>query len=235
MQKYTGHQIVYFDREGRENLPHVIRVIKKAVSKREDLRALKLIIFTAMGEGPLLAFNKLAKYDTQIIAVTFPLGFSVKSKDGALFSPRIAPKLKALFDGVGITVLIPPTMPFDPIDSMGSRNEQMRLIRDSISVFGGSFNLCIQAVMLACDFGKIEPGERVISMTGDCAAVLRAARTQKFLTPESGIAVEEILCKPRYLTIARRRPVVEKLSPRDEPPTIEATVEQAKLPVPKKE
>jgi hypothetical protein len=47
-------QIVYFDSEGRQNLEEVLRVVKKALNKREELRSTKLVIFTAEGQGPAI-------------------------------------------------------------------------------------------------------------------------------------------------------------------------------------
>jgi hypothetical protein len=43
-------------------------------------------------------------------------------------------------------------------------------------------------------------------VTGDAAAVVTASSTGKFLTRQEGLAVHEIICKPRYLTIARGDP-----------------------------
>jgi hypothetical protein len=59
---------------------------------------------------------------------------------------------------------------------------------------------------VACDLGEVELGERVIAISGDCAAILTASTTSKFLTKD-GISINEIFCKPRTLTIARPVPV----------------------------
>jgi hypothetical protein len=195
-------QIVYFEREGRENLPYVLRVLKKALKKRPELRSLKLVIFTAMGQGPALAYNELSEFDIKIIAVMFPVDFSLKQEDGNKFFPRIPPKVKKFFDGVEIRVLEPAPLPFDSIEGLQARNDQMKAIKSAISLFGGSFALCVQAVLRACDAGALEQGEAAIAMTGDCAALVTASTTAKFLTPE-GMSIKEIFCKPRNLTIAK--------------------------------
>lgn len=204
MNKYPS-QIVYFESEGREdNLQQVIRVIKKSLKKREELRALKLVIFTAMGQGPALAFKELMGYSPKIIAVTFSLDFSVKIADGEeRFFPRIPTQVRKFFNGVEITVVPPAPLPFDSIEGMDWHNQQMKTVKDTIALFGGGFNACIQAVLRACDAGELVPGERVIAMSGDCAALITASTTTKFLTAE-GLCIHEILCKPRNFTIARR-------------------------------
>jgi len=203
VSKYPS-QIVYFESEGRDgNLQHVIRVIKKFLKKRYEMRSLKLVIFTARGEGPMVAFKELIDYSPKIIAVTFPLDFSIKVPDSdERFFPRIPEQVKNFFTGVGISVVSPAPLPLDSIEGMESHNQEAKIVKDTIAIFGGGFTNCIQAVLRACDAGEVAPGERVIAMNGDCAAVMTACMTKKFLTSE-GISIHEILCKPRNLTIAR--------------------------------
>jgi hypothetical protein len=61
-------------------------------------------------------------------------------------------------------------------------------------------------VSSACDHGEVAIGEKVLSVTGDVAAILTATTTDKFLSKTEGLVVNEILCKPRNLTITRKRP-----------------------------
>lgn len=200
-QKPTS--IVYFVREGRQNLPQVLRIVKKALRKRPELAALRIVIFTAVGEGPVLAYNSLQEFDPRIIAVTFPPDFSVKQKESDdRYFPRIPQKLQAFFDGVGIPVLTG-RLPFDGIEGIDTHNDRMRLIKSVLGIFGGGFSLSVQAVLSACDRGELTPGEEVISITGDSAAVMTATTTAKFLSKGGGLSINEILCKPRNLTISR--------------------------------
>lgn len=201
-----SHSILYFEREGRENWPHVLRLVKRTFQRRPDLRSCKVVIFTAIGEGPAAAYNLLQEWDPKIIAVTLPPDFSVV-RDGQKVSPRVPPKAKAFFDGVKIPV-ITARLPFQKIEGATAHNEQMGLIVDVLSLFGGSFAQGIQAVLQACDHGLLEVGEKVIAVTGDSAAVLTASTTGKFLTRDEGLAIHEIICKPRNLTIARGQPAV---------------------------
>ncbi|HEV2381206.1 MAG TPA: hypothetical protein VG206_15605 [Terriglobia bacterium] len=199
-------RIYYFEDEGRQNLSRVLNTIKKAVDRRPDLKTHKLVVFTAMGEGPALAFNKFKEHDLKIIAVTFPSGFSVTktTEDGTNIesTPTISEKLRRFFAGVGIPVLTG-SLPFDDIGGVPPVNQHMKLIRDTLSLFGGGFSLCVQAVIQACDMGVVDVGERVIVMSGDCAAIMTASNRAKFLSKEDGLSINEILCKPRTLGLTR--------------------------------
>lgn len=199
--------ICYFEREGKQNLSHVLGVVKRTFTRREDVRSCKLIVFTSLGEGPALAYSRLKEFDPKIIAVTFPPGFSVKriNKEGNTveFSPQISDKLRQFFNGVGVTVLSG-RLPFEAIDGIDSIKQQTKLIKDVLSLLGGGFSLCVQAVLQSCDMGAIEIGEKVIAISGDCALLVTASTTKKFLSSEGGLSINEILCKPRNLTLTRK-------------------------------
>jgi hypothetical protein len=187
--------IVYFDREGNEALGDVLKILKRTFRKREDLRSHKIVFFTAVGRGPAIAYSQLEEYDPKIIAVTFPPTFTVRHGDEQV-CPQIPEKIARYFRGVGIRV-ITGRLPFDEIEGATTHNQEMTLITNVLSLFGGSFRHCVQAVLQACDAGAVEPGEDVISVTGDCAAVVTAAYTKNFLAKDGGLVIREILCKPR--------------------------------------
>jgi hypothetical protein len=198
----------YFEREGRQNLPYVLNTVKRTLTRRPELRSCKIVIFTAMGEGPALAYNKLREYDPKIVAVTFPPGFTVtrKTDEGVIErTPTISEKLRKFFTGVGITVLTG-RLPFDEIQGAESISSQMKLIKNVISLFGGGLSLCVQAVIQACDMGAVGIGDKVIAMSGDCAAIVTASNSVKFLSREEGLSINEILCKARNLSLTRKPP-----------------------------
>jgi hypothetical protein len=207
VQKFAA-PIIYFDSEGRQNLDEVLRVVKKTLKKREDLQSLKIVIFTAEGQGPAMAYSKLREYRPKIIAVTFPVHFSVKKRPDSeeRYYPRISEDIRGFFSGVKIEVVVPPSLPFDSIDGLDGHNQQVKLIRQTIAMFGSGFSLCIQAVLRACDAGMLEEGELVIAMSGDTAGLFVASTTEHFLNAQNGLEIKEILCKARNLTISRRRP-----------------------------
>lgn len=206
MNNSTKAPIFYFDAEGRANLEEVLKVMRKILKSREDLRGLKIVVFTAEGRGPALAYNQLGEYSPKMIAVTFPRGFSVKGPNGHPYCPRISESVLKFFKGVEIDVIVPPRLPLDLIEGMEGHNQQMQLVRRTMAVFGTGFEMCLQAVMCACDMGLIEEGEEVIAFSGDTAGVFRASPTKKYLSLQCGLAVQEIFCKPRRLTVSRPKP-----------------------------
>jgi len=214
----NGQTTFYFDSEGRNNLVQVIRILRRLLRKRIELRSKKFVFFTAAGEGPVLAYNQLHEYDVELIAVTFPRTFTVYVEGKGEVHPEIQPKVRAFFEGVGIKVLSG-RLPFDVIDGAEALNRDAKLIKSVLTTVSGSFPLCIQGVLQACDMGAVEPGEEVIGVTGDCAALITASTTDRFLSPDGGLVVNEILCKPRTLNIARKqRPNVSSGSLFPEPP-----------------
>jgi hypothetical protein len=207
MKETIPSGISYFEREGRQNLPAVLDRVKKVFEKREDIRSCKVVIFTAVGEGPALAYNKLKQFQPRIIAVTFPPGFMVnrtnEKGESSNYTVGITDQLKQFFAGVNVTVLSG-RLPFDGFDGVESIKLHMKLIKDVLSLFGGGFSLCVQAVLQACDMGAINVGEKVVVLSGDCAALVTASNTAKFLSLDEGLSINEILCKPRNLNITRR-------------------------------
>jgi len=195
--------ITYFDTEGSDNLTHVIKILKKTLERRADLRTAKLIFLTSEGRGPAMAYSALEAFDPKIIAVTFAPGACAK-KDGKSYVPKIPERARKFFEGVEIPILSS-RLPFDALGSWASYAEsKSKLIVDTLSLFGGSVHLAIQAVLQACDMGYVEVGELVFAVTGDCVLLVLASSTAVFLTPTQGLVVEEILCKPRRFTITRK-------------------------------
>ncbi len=182
-----------------------MRLVKGVFQQRAEVRSYKIIVFTAIGEGPLALYNLLQEWDAKIIAVALPPDFAVM-RNNERVCPRVPPKAKAFFDGVGIPV-VTSRMPFQAIDGATAHNEQMSLITSVLSLLGGSFAQGVQAVLQACDHGFVGIGEKVFAVTGDSAAIMTASTTGKFLTRDEGLSINEIICKPRNLTIARGLPV----------------------------
>jgi hypothetical protein len=218
-----ARQIVYFETDGRQNLEEVLRVVKKTLKTRPELRACKLVFFTAEGQGPALAFGKFAEFKPRIIAVTFPRSFSVALPNkGEHYSPTISDQVMKFFKGVEIDVVQPPRLPFDRIEGLEAHNQQFGVIAQTIGIFGAGLSLCIQAVLLACDVGLVEEGETVIGMSGDSAGLFTASTTNHFLNKTTGIFLQEIFCKAknRQSTIAKK----------EAPKIIEGIIQKSEVP-----
>lgn len=212
-----SHRIHYFDSEGRDNLPSVIKYVK-AYLKTFRLqtgdtiagRPNKIVCMTFRGEGPLLAYHELVDEEVTIIAVLFPSTYRVVSKD-TVTSSEIPEKVRKFFNGVDVRV-IQTRLPFDEITGAESHNKEMSTLKKTLSVFGGSIPLAIQAVLQATDSGEVCSGEQVVAITSDTALVVTASTTKDFLSPTAGLQVNEIICKPRQFTIARPAPKAAEIS-----------------------
>jgi hypothetical protein len=199
-------KVQYFDTEGHENLPKVIKEIKnylRSLQADGNTRFPRLVFLTSKGQGPLLAFNELASFNVEIIAVTFPRDFHVRTGEDEFYYPEIPEKLRKFFVGVEIPI-VTGRLPFDPIDGADFHNREMQLLQDALSIFGGSMPLAIQAVLQATDSGFVQIGEQVIAVTSDTAALITASSTKHLLSKTCGLVVNEIICKPRFYTITRR-------------------------------
>jgi len=225
IERSRNNPIRYFPSEGRENLVSVLKVVRNRLSRKPELRALKIIIFTAYGEGPARAFKMFEDYDPKIIAVTCPPDFTLKHED-QVYKPQIDPKLRKFFDGVGITVLTG-RLPFDKIDGMDGHNREMGILRNALSIFGGGVVPCLQAVLQSCDMGAVEIGERVIAISGDWAVLMTASMTSTAFCREQGVSINEIFCKPNTLDICRKK--VSETRPASESVVIEGEVEKKQL------
>jgi uncharacterized protein len=187
-----------FENEGNDNLEETTRIVAEfATVHHVDT----IITFTALGEGALRIRQLLPSPEARIVAVTFPAeSFAIDA--GSRISlgvpdPNVREKLRS-FD----IPIVQAAMPFRGFDAR-ARSSTARVVNQALAVFGGGINLCVQAVLMACDAGYIETEQRCIAFSGDTAILARAAHTHSFLSERSRFAVEHILCKPLQYQITR--------------------------------
>jgi hypothetical protein len=204
MNNQFAGEIAYFATEGRTNLTECLR-LSLAAAREHGLS--KLVIFTAQGEGVQLAIEERSSNSDlphiNLIAVTFPNGKLFKGPNNTPEARPIPEDRLSSFEAAGVK-LVRARLPFDPIranyEGHGVLGQDFSLIGNALTIFGGSMSLCVQATLMACDAGAVEPGEHVIAMSSDTSILLRAAPTERFLTD---MVVREIICKPLFLGIAR--------------------------------
>ena len=195
--------IEYFLQEGKSNLRACLGIAFEAAVSRGIGT---IVIFTGVGEGPRIAINEFASQEPyaniKIIAVTFPYGQLFKSDDGPM-QIEISQETRNFLASHNVPV-VRAHLPFNPISAHyrnhGLLGQDLTLMGNLLSIFGGSMSLCVQAALMACDAGYLALGEHVISMTSDTAIIVRTAPTERLL---ADFIVREILCKPLYLTIAK--------------------------------
>jgi hypothetical protein len=211
---YSG-VIEYFFHEGKENLDDCLRIAFETAISR-DVKT--VVIFTGVGEGPRIAVEKYLSQPMfkgiSLIAVTFPHG--QRFKDGK----RIEISQETIdFLLENEVPLLRAHLPLAPIAAHyrqhGILGQDLALIGNALSIFGGSMSLCVQAALVASDAGYLELGQHAICLTSDTAILARTSPTQDFLTD---FIVREVLCKPMSLTVVKHE---KRLTPLPEPTTIE--------------
>ena len=184
-----------FEHEGKQNLAETIRAVVKAADAL-DIR--HVVVFTSDGDSVLSLRRRLADH-REIYAATFPHEMVAHPPDGpATFMGIPSRDIRLKLDALEIPI-VQGSMPF----RVAPESDTSIALRYALGVFGGGVQLCIQAVLMACDAGYLDAGERCIGMSADTAMIMRAGHSWQFLRPASTIAVEHILCKPQYYQISR--------------------------------
>jgi uncharacterized protein len=199
------YETTYLPEEGRSSMKACITQAFNWSSK-ENVGT--IVMFTGSGAGPLFAvesFLQSEKFSSvRVVAVTPPVGrqylVDQSNPDAGLVTSGISPELKRYLAGFGIPV-VSANFPFKPI--LGSKPPEWNVLSDILGVFGGGLSFCIQSVLMACDAGEIETGQRVISLSADTAVVALASRTETLLSPFDGLLVEHIICRPRQYSVSK--------------------------------
>jgi hypothetical protein len=202
--------IVYFADEGRAHLNDCLhRSFSAAVSYGIE----KIVIFTARGDGIHLAIQRLEEdpdcKEIKIVGVSFPHGqtFTDPKEPSKQIQVEITSESRQIFEKAKVPI-VRARLPFDSIAARfrdhGVLGQDFSLIGNALSIFGGGMSLCVQAALMACDAGEVIWGEHIIAMTADTSILVQAAPTSRFLTD---FVVREILCKPIFLTIAKKETV----------------------------
>jgi hypothetical protein len=213
MPSCFDHNTTYFWQEGKANLNDCLRISFEA-AKRHDVT--KLVIFTAIGEGVKTAHRDFISQEQyahmEIVAVTFAHGHphpqDISNEDAEWMIRNKIPLIRA-------------HLPFDPIRAQyqehGILGQDFTLLGNVLSIFGGSMNLAVQAVLMACDAGVVRKGEHVISLTSDTSILVRSAPTSHLLTD---FIVREIFCKAVFFDISKKETTSQ---PAATPKVIEAS------------
>lgn len=200
-------RIFYFEQEGKENLPYTVNLVAEYLNNNTKIS--KVVVFTSDGEGPLMLAKMVNPSDVKIFAVTFPYKstFMVEGPGGEpreIIPGTCLPEVRKDLAQAGVT-LVQGTLPFWEIIIPGTADIKRKAIKHTLQLLCGGFELCVEAVLVACDAGWVEPGEEVIAMSADTALVAVASQSAWMFHPTRGMEIREIICKPRRCTIIRSR------------------------------
>jgi hypothetical protein len=205
-ERGVERQIFYFEQEGKENLPYTVNLVAEYLKNSEIS---KVVVFTSDGEGPLMLARMVNPSNVKIIAVTFPYKstFIVEGPGGEpqeIIPGTSLPEVKKELAEAGVA-LVQGTLPFWEIVIPGTSDTKRKTIKHTLQLLCGGFELCVEAVLVACDAGWVEPEEEVIAMSADTAVVAVASQSAWMFHPSRGMEIREIICKPRRCTIIRSR------------------------------
>jgi hypothetical protein len=176
-------KIVYFDKPGKENTAHVFRLIKERALARGIK---KIVLASTRGDTAKAIIESFKGKDIHLVIIPWQYGF----RDTQPFPKELVAELQ----GKGHRVHFG-TMLFHTEDLYGIKTPQV--MANLLRIFGQGIKVCVEIVMMACDGGCIEIGEKVIAVAGsgagaDTAVVATASPSTKM----TGLRVHEIICKP---------------------------------------
>jgi hypothetical protein len=179
-------KIVYFERPGNENTADVIRLVKERAQAR---KIKKIVVASTRGETARAAAKALEGTGLQLVVIPWQYGF----RDAHPFPLELVAELQ----GKGHRVHFG-TMLFHTEDLYGNKTPQV--MANLLRIFGQGIKVCVEIIMMACDGGCIDIGEKVIVVAGtgaagagsDTAIVATASPSTKM----TGLRVHEIICKP---------------------------------------
>ncbi len=177
-------KIVYFENVGKENTEEVIGL----VLERAKARKVKRIVVASTRGETARAFSAAVE-GTDIGLVVVPWQFNYKDK-GSPFPAEIVKELRERKHVVHFG-----TMLFHTVDLYNSNTPQA--LANILRTFGQGTKVCLEILMMACDGGCVDAGERVIVVAGtiggaDTAFLATAAPSNHV----KSLRIHEIICKP---------------------------------------
>ena len=176
-------RIIYFEKAGRENTAEVIELVKdRARARGID----KVVLASTRGDTARKATDAFEGTGLRLVVIPWQFGFGEKQP----FPLELVTELQ----GKGHQVHFG-TMLFHTEDLYGTTTP--RVMANLLRTFGQGIKVCVEIIMMACDGGCTQQGERVIAVAGsgsgaDTAVVASAAPSSKMTT----LRIHEIICKP---------------------------------------
>ena len=176
-------KITYFERPGKGNTAAVIQLTQE----RARARGIKKVLVASTRGDTAGAMAKVFE-DTGVHLVVIPWQWGFQ--DTQPF-PR---ELVAELQGKGHRVHFG-TMLFHTEDFYGTKTPQV--MANLLRIFGQGIKVCAEIIMMACDGGCVEIGEKVIAVAGSGAGADTAVvATTSSSTKMGGLRIHEIICKP---------------------------------------
>jgi uncharacterized protein len=176
-------EITYFEKPGRENTAEVIELVKERARARGIS---KVVLASTRGGTARPAADAFQGTKLRLVVIPWQFGFGDKQP----FPQELVTEIEAKGHRVHFG-----TMLFHTEDLYGTQTP--KVMANLLRVFGQGIKVCVEIIMMACDGGCVEQGEKIIAMAGsgggaDTAIVASAAPSNKM----AALRIHEIICKP---------------------------------------
>lgn len=176
-------KIVYFETAGKENTTEVLSLVKERAQERGIT---KIVLASTRGDTARAAADAFARSDIRLAVIPHQFGFGERQR----FPQELVSELEKKGHRVHFG-----TMLFHTEDLYGVRAP--RLMATLLRIFCQGIKVCVEIILMACDGGLIEHGEKVIAVAGtgagaDTAVVATSAPSNRL--PD--LHIHEIICKP---------------------------------------
>jgi len=180
-------KIVYFDNTGRENTKEVIKL---ALERAKSRNIFKIVIASTTGDTARL-FLKAVEGDKNMQLVAVPWQFNLK-EEGNQFPQSLVKEFQERNHIVYFG-----TMLFSSSLNEFYGTNVTTALANILRVFGQGIKVCVEIILIACNGGCLDMGEKVIAVAGtqrgaDVAVVATAAPSSKV----TSLKINEIICKP---------------------------------------
>jgi len=176
-------KIVYFECTGKENTAEVLRLVKERAQARGINR---IVLASTRGDTARAAVDVFAGTALRLTVIPHQFGFGERQR----FPRELVSELEKKGHRVHFG-----TMLFHTEDLYGVRSP--RTMATLLRIFCQGIKVCVEIILMACDGGLIEQGEKVIAVAGtgagaDTAVVATSAPSTKL----ADLHIHEIICKP---------------------------------------
>jgi len=176
-------KITYFETKGEANTSRVLSLVGERAQQR-GIR--KIVLASTRGETAKEASRIFAGMEIQLVVVPWQFGFA----DEHPFPPDLVSELQAAGHRVYFG-----TMLFHTENLYGNKTPEV--MANLLRTFGQGMKVCFEIIMMACDGGCIDIGEKVIAIAGSAAGADTAVvATASPSTRMPRLRIHEIICKP---------------------------------------
>lgn len=190
MTRSITKQTKYFQKPGPRNTQNVLDLVSQRL-KDGDID--KVVVASSSGGTGLAMVKELENLSVKVVPVVLNAGSKWAGSDEWKENKKQYEKLRLRYvQGVQALSGVERA-----VNARWGTVGPAMLISDALRIMGEGFKVAVEIVLMACDAGYVDEGEKVVSVAGtsrgaDTALVVKSAYSHEFFN----LSVNEILCKP---------------------------------------